>query len=135
MPVAPFTLIVRHDFTLPPQPKPTPQPVQAHAPPRKKPGPKPGPPAKPRAKVKPRHQRRISPQQRTILIDNLEAAIETGHIELCDEELPCTFLDMTAAELRLLGRILFKEGDADAAFAKLAERAGRKAKRLRGGRE
>jgi hypothetical protein len=121
MPVSPFTLIPRHDFTK----QPHPQPVQTPAPPRKKPG----PPVKPRAKVKPRHQRRISPQQRTILIDNLEAAIETGRIELCDEELPCTFLDMTAAELRLLGRILFKEGDAEAAFAKLAERAGRKGKR------
>jgi hypothetical protein len=78
----------------------------AQAPPRPKRNrakPKPSAP-KPRSGSK-----RLTPQIRTTLCDRLEAAIESGLIELCDEDMPCESLDFTLNEIALLMRILLPE--------------------------
>jgi hypothetical protein len=98
MPVTSFTPIVMHDWTGQ-SARPAPRPGKKGRPARRKP------------KRKPRRKARsaIPPQCRTVLIDRLEAAIESGLVRLCDEDMECDALDFTLAELALLQRILFPE--------------------------
>jgi hypothetical protein len=102
MPVTSF--VAQREFVWSSQPPPAPparacpksKPVPAC---RKKPRKRPG-------KPKPK---RLPAQCSTVLIGRLEAAIASGLIDLCDEDMPCESLDFTLAELALLQRILFPE--------------------------
>ncbi len=64
---------------------------------------------KPNHKPKRKKAKRFTPQRRAVLIDRLEAAIESGLIDLNDEDMPCESLDFTLAELALLMRIFLPE--------------------------
>jgi hypothetical protein len=103
MPVPSF--VVCELFVWPPPPEPAQAPAALQG---RKPRAKPA--AQPKAKRRPRPARRVIPVQvRTILDDRLNAAIESGLIELCDEDMACESLDMTLAELALLMKILLAE--------------------------
>lgn len=96
MPVSSWTPCETFDWTAPPAP----------AVKRRRPRPK-----KPRPKRKPKTRRKaaFTPQVRSLLIDRLETAVESGVIDLHDDAEHCDQLCITTGEYALLLRILFPE--------------------------
>lgn len=111
------------EFVWTPRPATPPAEVRAPALPRKR------SPRSP-AKKKPARKPKLTPQLRTVLIDNLEAALEDGRIDLHDDFEDCEFLDLTHGELVLLGAILYPDELERAEF--VAELVKRLEKRRRG---
>lgn len=90
-----FTPVPSYDWTEPsrPAPTPTPPPLLPPLPPLRK-----------------RNHRDPLPRGcRTVLIDRFEAAIQSGLIDLCDEDMECTSLDFTLQEVAMLLAILIPE--------------------------
>lgn len=95
-----------------------PREVRAPAPPKRKRPSTAGIPRKPQPS-KAGRSGRLSPQQASVFIERMEAAIEAGLIDLHSDFEDCTFLDLTHGEAELLVRILYS--DEPERTARLAE--------------